>query len=572
MTELKAAVPAGVTWSDSALKTANQTYLNNELTRLSNSGKATSEQLAALQGQAQSAGITLPATLVKRVETKATNNAAAAAKAAQQAAAAEQKAAAAAQKAEDDRVAAEQAAAGQAAAVQTREQKAAAAKERETAVRAAVTAGAPPDEIRQMIADANAAGEWTINDAISNSLIATAQKKIDTATAEQRAQAQAQRQTDIRAAVDSGVPPDQIRQMISEAQTAGEWNLNDQVSQSFVNAAQKKIDDAAAQQNALAQAQWQQQISQAATPEQAQQLIDQARAAGQWNINDSVTQGYVRQAQDRADAVAQNQQAFETARAAGGSFASLDLTSQVSASDLPFGVMQAYGADINRITDNGRIPMQMSDPTAPGYVSPGEMSRFYRAGDQSAAKLQESYEYAASLAAPTKFQNRFTPGGVEIQGVPDDPTTEADESGWYVQGPQGLQKVGADGQPTGPVIPDYDQFNQFAADTKVNIEAERLRQIAEQKALADAVMAKDMAEFEASLPSAAEFRASGRGMLRAPDGSEYYLTTKNERTGSLGEWIRMDQNTLDVNLPGSDTKVSIEKYNQQQQQVVESNR
>jgi len=357
-----------------------------------------------------------------------------------------------------------------------------------------------PDKARAIIEQARAAGQWNINDAVSQSFVDNIQRGIDQSNAAITAAAQ----DDWVRQVNAAVTPDQARSIIAQARSLGQWNINDAVTEGLVQKAQSIVDQANEQQRSTAQQGWVDQISAAATPDQARSIIEQAKAAGQWNINDAVTEGLVRNAQTRVDTAQQQQQQRQ-----------------------------------NQIDYDQRI------------------------ANQTAASQAENAKFAAGLAKPSEFVNKFTPNGTEIQGRPDNPATPEDESGWYVPTADGLQRVGADGKLTGPVIPDYDEFNRVANTQRQETRAFEQKQQEDQRVLAASTLATTVKDFESKLPTPDEFRKTGASMLRGPDGAEYFLTAANLKTGEPSSWVRMDQNMQGVTRVGTDQTVSVKDFNQQ---------
>jgi hypothetical protein len=303
----------------------------------------------------------------------------------------------------------------------------------------------------------------------------------------------------------------------SRAETLGaklDQGYVDQAQQGITTAVKAAEAKTAAEAKATAQANWQQQAQSAATPEQAQQIIDQARAAGQWDLNDATTNSYVTGAQARVE-----QQQRATASA-------------VKAQELA-----------------------QQQATA------------------KAASLQKAYDYASKLAPPTQAQNTFTQDGRELVGVPDDPTTEANEAGWYVLDNNQLQRVGADAKPIGgPVAPDV--LQESTNQIRTNTQAYELQQQAETANQAALLLATNVTDFESQLPTPAEFMASGAqsNILRGPDGSDYFLTAANAATGATPEWVKMDPNMGGITRLSTGQVQSTADYNQEYTATQESNR
>lgn len=81
------------------------------------------------------------------------------------------------------------------------------------------------------------------------------------------------------------------------------------------------------------------------------------------------------------------------------------------------------------------------------------------------ARQEATYAKVADFvktAKPTGQQAGLTEFGYTIYSLPDDPTTKANEGGWYTDTGDGVKRIGADGRPTGPVVPfkEFDTQNQ----------------------------------------------------------------------------------------------------------------
>jgi hypothetical protein len=345
-----------------------------------------------------------------------------------------------------------------------------------------------------------------------------------------------------------------------------------QVEQTYIDRVQTLIDrtqstaEAKAQEEktALAQAQWQEQVNSAAKTgnvDKVNSLIDQAKSAGQWNLNQGVTDGYVRNANYYQQQNEKTQSDFATAQKTVSGMQNLTLDSKINLSSLDQSIQK--DPDLLRLTDNGRIPLQMSDPTAPGYIGAIQLANYYRSGDVYAKQRQAAYEYASKLAPPTQAQNINNEKGSFV-GVPDDPTTEANEAGWYSlnSGANTVQKIGADGQPVGgPVSPK--ELQATTDQIRQNTQAYQLAQQAETARQAELLLATNVNDFESKLPTPQEFMSSGRqsNILRGPDGSDYFLTAADKATGAAPKWVKMDQNMGGVTVVGTDQKQSVSDYN-----------
>jgi hypothetical protein len=331
-------------------------------------------------------------------------------------------------------------------------------------------------QVQSLIEQAKSAGQWNLNDAVSDGFVRAAQTIVNTEQGKKTAAAQSEWVKQAAAAQ----TPDEAKSIIDQAKAAGQWNLNDAMSDGFVQSAQRIVDQAAEQQRSTAQQGWVDQVNAAKTSDEARSLIQQARAAGQWNINDAMSEGFVQAAQGRVE------------------------------------------ANLRREQQNQQ-----------------QIDYELRLKDQAAASQSENAKFAAGLAKPTGFVNKFTPNGTEIQGRPDNPATPEDESGWYVPTADGLQRVDSDGKLSGPAIPDYNEFNQMADTQRQETQAFEQQQREQTRALAASTLANTVKDFEAALPSIDDFRKTGASILRGPDSSEYFITPPNLKTGEPSRWVKL---------------------------------
>jgi hypothetical protein len=301
-------------------------------------------------------------------------------------------------------------------------------------------------------------------------------------------------------------------------------------------------------------------------------LVAQAKAAGK-----PINQGYidqttiaVKQRQATVDKqLAQSKSQFETAQKAGGTFGKLSFDTSINQQDLDPAVMNSFGADINRVTQNGKIAMQMSDPTAPGYVAPSQLAAWMKSGDTYRADLQKTLDQVAKLPEPGAGDYNRVINGFDLTAIPDDPTTkDVNESGYYIQTPEGIQKVGSDAKVSGPVVPDFDTLNKNRLTITNNISDYQQQQEADKTAAQVASRNATLAEFESKLPDPTSLP---NGAVRyAPGGVEYNLTPKNLATGEPGRWIKMDENMVNTDLTTGKTFNSTE-YNKQLRTIEDSN-
>jgi hypothetical protein len=412
---------------------------------------------------------------------------------------------------------------------------------------AKATTQAQLDDIKSRAQAAGAKLETSYVDRVQQG-ITQAVKAAETATqAAKTAEAQADWQKQIQTAASTG-NVDQVQSLIGQAKAAGQWNLNDATTNSYVTQAQGVVNQEQAQKTALAQAQYQQQAQQAQTPDEAKKIIEQAKSAGAWNLNQGVTDGYIRQAQTRADQQQQAQSDFATAQKTVSGLQNLTLDSKIKLTDLDQSMQQ--DPDLLRLTDNGRIPIQMTDSTAPGYLGVNQVAYYFRSGDAYAQQREKIYDYASKLAPPSQAGNQFTPGGAELIGVPDDPTTEANEAAWYAYIGGQMTKVGEDGKPSGgPISPKELQTIQQQIGQNTQLYQAQQRSAAEAAELA--ARQASTAEFEKTLPDpaslpegAVRYGGEGPGGVR----NEYYLTPTNLATGEPGRWTRFDGNMQGTDL------------------------
>ena len=326
------------------------------------------------------------------------------------------------------------------------------------------------------------------------------------------------------------------------------------LNQCYIDQGVKSVQQQQAQANQQAiqakQEYYTAQLNGAKTQSDIDAIVAKAKSEGA-----PINQGYIdlstksvqQQQAQIAQQVEQAKQEFTTSQKTGGTFGKLSFDSVINQKDLDASVMNQFGSDINKITQNGKIAMQMSDPNGPGYVSPTQMAYWMRSGDQYRSNLQTSLESAAKLPPPGPNDGNKFVNGIEFSAIQDNPLTkDVNEGGWYVQTPEGIQKVGSDAKLTGPVIPDYKALNTLNADVKTSIAAYQQQQQAEQAALAASTMAKNTKDFEAALPTPDQMIASGKNSLRGPDDSTYSLMPANQATGAPRQWIKTDPNLKSV--------------------------
>ena len=223
--------------------------------------------------------------------------------------------------------------------------------------------------------------------------------------------------------------------------------------------------------------------------------------------------------------------------------------------------------------------------------------------DRQAAINQQNADFAKTLGAPTLGSNGQTQqvyhNGQTYAAVADDPVTGT-KGGWYQVSGSGMQKIGTDGMPTGPVIPSAD-FTKIALTSQSDTASYNQQQ---QQQAATAKMTGDVTKFESSLaklPTAQQYYQaaahydpatgqitsgpkaySGTGNLTiGPDGSIYVPVPANIQTGAAGYWLKsttpetpgQGYNQLQykpVNAPADAKPISYAEYGQTIKPIVET--
>lgn len=194
-----------------------------------------------------------------------------------------------------------------------------------------------------------------------------------------------------------------------------------------------------------------------------------------------------------------------------------------------------------------------------------------RQQEQQAAQQQRdqaAYAEAAKLPAPTQAGNKFI-NGYNFEAVPDDPTTAENEAGYFVQTAQGLQKIGADGQLSGPVVPNFEEFNRLRSTIQANTQEYETQQAALAAEATAAEKAKYYADFESKLPDPNS--RPGGATEYAEGGVTYYLTPKNLQTGEAGRWIKLDENLQNTDLATGKSIGGMMDYNKMLGQINDAN-
>ena len=175
----------------------------------------------------------------------------------------------------------------------------------------------------------------------------------------------------------------------------------------------------------------------------------------------------------------------------------------------------------------------------------------------SAYPLEQATQRVAFLdseyAKTAEFIKTNKPQGIQagssaygvLSSLADDPTTSADESGWYRAvetgpGDYDLQRIGADGRPTGPVIPNK-EYNAQKNTIQTNTYEYKLKQ--ENTARMQDFLARK-ADIESKLPAPGEpgFGGFRNGPSysdrygRDPINLEYRSISPNVQTGAGGAW------------------------------------
>ena len=261
---------------------------------------------------------------------------------------------------------------------------------------------------------------------------------------------------------------------------------------------------------------------------------------------------------------------------------------------------QDYQNQISNATSQKQIDDVMSKAKADNItISPSAIKQ----AQSQIAINQQNADFAKTLGAPTLGANgqpqQVAHNGQTYIAIPDNPTTGT-KGGWYQVSGNGMQQVGADGQPTGAVIPNAD-FNKLATTTQQAVATYTAQQSATARA-ADA--AKASTAYEANLPklpTAAQLKADqGRdpitGTLIAgpsvnfdstvlrtgPGGIVYMAVPANVQTGAEGYWMKsttpestgQGYNQLQykpLNAPADAKPISYDAYSQITAPIVNNN-
>ena len=193
--------------------------------------------------------------------------------------------------------------------------------------------------------------------------------------------------------------------------------------------------------------------------------------------------------------------------------------------------LQTKTTDYQNQIESATTQKQVDDVLAKAKTDGVTVNQYYV--DNAANKFKQqaaTADFASKLGAPTGFTNKFGPNGQEFVSLAKDPITGA-EGGWYQLVGNDMQRVGADGRPTGPIIP-AKQFEQQRQTALGNFTT----YATQQKTAADtAKMAADVKTFETNLPKpgTAEYNnmVNNRFNSTGPDGQDYQPTAN-------GGWVK----------------------------------
>jgi hypothetical protein len=383
------------------------------------------------------------------------------------------------------------------------------------------------------------------------------------AVAKAQAEAQVREQAKAQAAAEAQAKADAEAKAAADAAAAQKTAQ----AQAQADAKAKAAADAAAQAAQIKQqTEFTNQIinTQGLTTEKLNSILQSARDAGVV-LPQSTIDTFTRKAQ-AADADAAQQAQAEAQRNITNQFITAGNAGELTTAKFNSIVQSARDAEVvlpQTIIDQYNTKAQATDA--------GIAAQAQRQAEIQAAQTkrdQAAYAEAAKLPVPTQGGNKFI-NDYNFEAVPDDPTTPENEAGWYTQTAQGLQKVGSDGQLTGPVIPDYESFNKIRSTIQNNTQ----EYLTQQKQLAAdasaAEKAKYYADIEANLPDPNSIPA---GTTKYVDGGvTYYLTPKNQQTGEAGRWIKLDENLQNTDVATGKAIGSMTDYNKMVGQITDAN-
>ena len=252
------------------------------------------------------------------------------------------------------------------------------------------------------------------------------------------------------------------------------------------------------------------QLGQAATQQEFDAVLSQAKAA-----NVTLNQGYVDAYQS---ALTGQLQRAETQR--------IQTLTQQYTNQLAQASTQQ---EIDSIVD------QAQQAGAP--VSAATIDKYTKAVATRQKTFDEIATTVKNSGIPTdKSRSVFTKSGAELVALPSDPTTGR-EGGWYMYTGQGLQSIDEQGRPTGPVIA-TNEFNQLRSTIESNVSNFQRDQ---QRAQEIAQMQDRVQRFEAELPQPGseqfKYLVANRFPVVGPDGRQYEPVAQDLKSGAQAQWI-----------------------------------
>ena len=321
---------------------------------------------------------------------------------------------------------------------------------------------------------------------------------------------------------------DQLNKVIADANTTG-VTINQGAIDRANTVIQQKQTTAAAKQQQVLNDTWTQKLSSATTVDQLNKIISDAQTAGATinpgTINQATT--VVQQKQTAADKAAADAQAQTAAAALTAKqndyinqLSTAKNAGQLTTDKLNTIVNEAQKAgvtfDANTLSTWGKYATT-TDQTLAQQVAAAKT-----AADKAAVIAASQADFATKLGTPTGFTQTTGPGGQAFVSMITDPATGA--GSWYQQVGNDFQRVGADGRPTGPVIPGSD-FNQQLQAQRANYQTYTTQQA---DAAKQAKLATDVKTFESQLPQpgTAEYTnaVNNRFNTTGPNGQDYQPT------------------------------------------------
>ena len=157
---------------------------------------------------------------------------------------------------------------------------------------------------------------------------------------------------------------------------------------------------------------------------------------------------------------------------------------------------------------------------------------FIKQANTNIKQQEATADFAKNLGPADNFTSRYL-GSQEFVSMARDPVTGA-EGGWYQVVGGDLQRVGADGRPTGPVIPskEFNEQRQIASANFANYQTQQQKEAAKVK------LAEEVKTFEAKLPTPGtpEYQTmwSNRYNMTGPNGQDYEPTAN-------GGWVKSNK-------------------------------